>query len=166
MSYALPIKTHPCSSRIARVLRVVLGVVLVYSSVWKIERPYEFLALLYRYELVGATVAFSLAHFVPWLEFVLGVALIFGAFERGAVMLTLFLFSGFLVAQSIVLRRGQAVPCGCAGPDPDPIQWLHLVRTASLLAIGAFVFWFGFARPGTDAKGAVTSSCEQDFDSI
>ncbi|MBI3409992.1 MAG: hypothetical protein HY040_16755 [Planctomycetes bacterium] len=152
-----PGRLRTALSKISKPLRVVLGIFLVFSAIWKIEKPYEFLNTVYRYEILGANLAFCVAYFLPWVESVVGLTLVLGVFTKGALILCFSLFCGFLVAQGTALARGQALPCGCAGPETDPIDWLTFFRTLFFLMTTVFVSWFVFFPPGRDGKSASTS---------
>ncbi|MFH1616423.1 MAG: MauE/DoxX family redox-associated membrane protein [Planctomycetota bacterium] len=57
-------------------VRVAIGCMFIYSSLPKIRQPYDFLASVYSYELVGPKVGMFVAMTLPFLELIVGICLI------------------------------------------------------------------------------------------
>ena len=84
---------------------------------------------------------------MPWLEMLVGVALILGVWKREAAIVAGILLLVFIVAIGVNLARGHAVDCGCfdlrsAGKTRDELlaemRWV-LVRDVGLLLLVAQV---------------------------
>jgi uncharacterized membrane protein YphA (DoxX/SURF4 family) len=115
-------------------LRLILGGLLISSALPKLQQPYDFLAAVYDYELVGPRIGLFVATLLPWLELVLGIALLAGLCSRGAWALSVMLLSVFTVARVSVLSRGMSIPCGCFGKERgEPIQVSDAVITGLML---------------------------------
>ena len=65
------------------VIRLALGVIFVISSISKLRQPYDFLASIYGFELVGPKIGLFFAIVLPWLELFVGICLIGGIFVKG-----------------------------------------------------------------------------------
>ncbi len=96
------------------VARLLLGGMLLWSSIPKLQNPYALLSSVYDYELVGPQVGLARAVILPWLELVLATCLIAGILELGAFTLSTCLFLVFALARASVAMRGLKIPCGCA----------------------------------------------------
>jgi hypothetical protein len=124
--------------------RLVLGCVLLSSSVAKLRQPYDFLANVYQYELVSPKIGLLVAMALPWLELLLAICLFGGVFLGGSFLLTVSLAAIFIAAQLSVLHRGMFISCGCfGGPAETVIAYGTLVRTAlfGVMALGGYFSW-------------------------
>ena len=97
--------------------RVFIGAVLVYAGASKAAAPAEEFALVIgAYDLVPASVALPLAGLLPWVELLVGWALLLGVEARAASALAGAMTAVFLAAIGSVLARGIQIPnCGCFG---------------------------------------------------
>lgn len=97
--------------------RVFIGAVLVYAGASKAAAPAEEFALVIgAYDLAPASVALPLAGLLPWLELLVGWALLLGVEARAASALAGAMTAAFLAAIGSVLARGIQIPnCGCFG---------------------------------------------------
>ena len=119
-------------------LRIVFGAIFIYASADKIMHPEQFAYMISNYKILPMELINFVALFLPWLEAVVGIFLIFGLFEW--VSLTLFngLMMAFMVVIVISLVRGLNISCGCFSSDPnaEKMTWLTLFRDASFLIPG------------------------------
>ena len=97
--------------------RVFIGAVLVYAGVSKAAAPAEEFALVIgAYDLVPPSVALPLAGLLPWLELLVGWALLLGVGTRAASAAAGAMTAVFLAAIGSVIVRGIPIPnCGCFG---------------------------------------------------
>jgi uncharacterized membrane protein YphA (DoxX/SURF4 family) len=70
-------------------LRIALGATFVFSSVGKLNRPGDFLAAVYDYQMVGPRLGVAVATVLPWLELIVGICLLAGILIDGALILAL-----------------------------------------------------------------------------
>ena len=98
-------------------LRGVLGAVFAVSGFQKLASPYQnFAAVIEKFELLSAAHAALLAQTLPWAEFVAGVFLILGFWERISLFLLWFMNTVFLgVLGSALARKLPIDSCGCFG---------------------------------------------------
>ena len=97
--------------------RVFVGAVLVYAGASKAAAPAEEFALVIgAYDLVPAAVALPLAGLLPWLELLVGWALLLGVDAKIAAAAAGAMTGVFLTAIGSVIVRGIPIPnCGCFG---------------------------------------------------
>lgn len=112
-----------------------LGLLFLTSSVAKLYQPYEFLNNVYEYDLFGPEIGLYVAFIVPWLELVLGVTLVLGVAQAGAMILSSVLMATFVVAQSLTMWRGLDISCGCFGSGGEPISYKSLAISGSALLV-------------------------------
>ena len=134
-----------------RILRIILGVIFLYASADKIINPHQFAYAISNYKLLPGELINFFALFLPWMEAVVGIFLIFGLFEW--VSLTIFnvLMIVFMAAITISLARGLNISCGCFTSDPnaEKMTWLTLFRDSSILilSLAAYPLLFRLKRP-------------------
>jgi putative oxidoreductase len=132
--------THPWLS--VRV-QIGLGIVFVIAAIPKIADPPAFAHMIYNYRLLPGPAINALALVMPWIEMLVGVALILGVWKREAAIVAGILLLVFLVAIGVNLARGHAVDCGCfdvrsAGKTREELlaemRWV-LIRDVGLLLL-------------------------------
>jgi uncharacterized membrane protein YphA (DoxX/SURF4 family) len=102
---------------VALAARVLVGAVLLFAGASKLALPAaEFARVIEAYGLVSASTSLSMAGLLPWLEVLLGWALVLGVRPRWAAAAAAVLLASFLYALSHVLLLAIPIPnCGCFG---------------------------------------------------
>lgn len=95
------------------ICRVFIGSVFIYASFHKIADPAQFAKIIYGYGLFPAISINLIAILLPYVEIVMGIALIFGVYPRAAAVVLSGILFVFVVAISINLIRGHEFDCGC-----------------------------------------------------
>ncbi len=125
-----------------RALEILLGVLLLVAGLLKLPNPQLFADQLLAYHLFPGAWIPWIAVFLPALEVVVGLALVFRRFRFGARLWAFLLFAGFWVAVLQAAVRGIDTTCGCFGAA----SWEHtdwrkvLENTLWLLASGVLLF--------------------------
>jgi hypothetical protein len=120
------------------VASLLFGFVFLYSANVHLSNPYSFLSHTYSYDVVSETIGVVVASFLPSMQLVIGVAILFFPGLRpfcflGATALLL----AFTCFQLQAHLRGLNISCGCfSNNNEDPITWVTIGRTAILSAIG------------------------------
>lgn len=118
--------------------RLFLAGVFIYTGYIKLAAPLQFAAALTGYQLLPENLIWPVANYFPWIEIVLGAALLIGwkirYFSLGAVGLLLF-FTALLL---VTYFRGINANCGCFSFD-DPISLKTILRDSLLLIPAAFL---------------------------
>lgn len=108
------------STIIAHVVRLILGAVFIYAGAIKIVDPAGFAKNIFHYQLLPDLWVNISAVFLPWLEVITGVALIFiPRLRRGAAAWIFVMLVVFTTAIVISLARGLDISCGCMSTDPS-----------------------------------------------
>lgn len=129
--------------RIVRlILALLVGVLFVYAGALKIMDPLRFASDISNYAILSWSLGIRLALYLPWLEVVLGLALIFQRLFAGAIVLTGGLVLVFVGATVWARAHGIDVSCGCFGTASSnlTLTW-HLVLNAALL-VALCALWF------------------------
>lgn len=121
---------------IAMLARVFVGAVLVYAGASKASSPAEeFAVVIENYYLLPPSMVLPLAGLLPWIELLVGWALVLGVQARLAGAAAGAMTSVFLFAIGSVLARGIPIPnCGCFG-EAMHFTPAHAFVFDSLLAI-------------------------------
>ena len=94
-------------------LRLVLGGVFIYASVYMIAEPAEFARSIYNYRMMPEATINLMAIVMPWLELISGILIIIGPFVRGSALLIGLMLLVFIVALVSAIARGLDISCGC-----------------------------------------------------
>jgi len=129
-------------------LAVIVGGVFIYAGGVKLLDPLRFASDISNYHILPWAVAVRLAFYLPWLEVLCGLALIFQRLFNGAVLITGALMLIFLVASVSAKARGINISCGCFGSASGNLSFAwHLVLDLVLLAV-LVALWF-WPKPAT-----------------
>jgi len=117
-------------------LRLLVGAVFLYASYDKILHPGDFARAVGNYQLLPATAVNPVAVVLPWMELLLGIFLLAGAWLPGATVLSTLLLTVFSGALIFNLARGLDVSCGCFSTQiaGSPATWWTVARDFALLA--------------------------------
>ena len=140
-----PIKTIYYSSWAEMPVRLFLGATFVYASYNKILSPADFARIIYGYDLFPAALINLIAIIVPFIELVVGVALIVGLYPRSAVLIVILMLLAFITVLSINIIRGHEFDCGCfslKSSDTKNLAEKVLMRDFIFLALGLYVYLF------------------------
>jgi cobalt-zinc-cadmium efflux system protein len=123
--------------------RVVVGAAFLWSAAPKLVYPDRFFHNVLEYGVVDVAAARVIVVSLPWLEAVLGMALLSGFCLSGAMLLATGLLSFFAAIQVWALSIGLQVGCGCfsVGHDTAPIGAVSIGRTVGLAALCAAGLW-------------------------
>ncbi len=138
------------------VLRWLLGLAFVYSSLHKIADPAQFARVVFGYGLFPQPLIHPIAVVVPFVELFAGAALLLGIWPRSAALIVETLLALFIAFLSINLARGLSFDCGCfsfgEATGADAVV-LFLVRDALFFLAGLQVLLFRGGRRWCMAPG-------------
>ena len=125
------------------ILALAVGLVLIYAGALKVRDPMRFASDISNYQMIPWSLGVRVAFYLPWLEIVCGLALIFQRLFAGAIVLGLGLILLFTGATIWARSQGIDVACGCFGTASSnlTLTW-HFVINGCLFA-ALLGLWFG-----------------------
>lgn len=138
-------KSIATSKYAALALRLYIGSLFIYASMYKISYTGEFAETIASYQLVPYWAVNFLAVVMPWLELICGILLVSGIKSKSATAI----IAGMLVLFSAViflsLVRDVPIGCGCFSSVEEPMSWTTLVRDLVWLAMSVHIYFFDSA---------------------
>jgi putative oxidoreductase len=124
-----------------RFLDVIVGGIFVYAGVIKAIDPVQFANDVDNYKALPWFVSVRLAFYLPWLEVLCGLALIFRFFYGGGLSILSVLTLVFLGATIAAKARGLDISCGCFGHASQHWNfWQHMAVDLSIFVALAVLF--------------------------
>ena len=121
-------------NRFWRIVAILIGALFIYAGVVKVLDPVRFAGDIENYHILPWPVGVRLAFYLPWLEILCGLALIFRRLYSGALVLVLALMLVFIGATISAKARGLDISCGCFGHVSDQLSFAwHLVLDLVLI---------------------------------
>jgi uncharacterized membrane protein YphA (DoxX/SURF4 family) len=132
-------------------VRLVLGAIFIYASVYKILSPGAFAHQIYNYKILPPYLINPVALTLPWIQLLCGLALVLGRLTKGASLLIFLMMATFQMALLSALIRGLNVSCGCFKSGGSPATWLTFLRDFTFLTLAAVQLFYGEGgKRGTD----------------
>jgi uncharacterized membrane protein YphA (DoxX/SURF4 family) len=122
---------------------MVPAAVFLYAGGLKALDPAGFAIVIDKYRLLPYPVAAAIAVYLPWLEIVCGLGILWPRTRRGALALLLGLCLVFSGAIASAWIRGLDISCGCFGADETgrfPLVF-SLTRSVSLALLCGWLLW-------------------------
>jgi uncharacterized membrane protein YphA (DoxX/SURF4 family) len=145
-----------------RIIGLLVGAVFIFAGVTKLIElqpfrfldPMEFARGIDNYKMLPWPMNVGLAFYLPWLEIICGLALIFRRWQAGALAILLSLMLVFIGATVAAKMRGIDISCGCFGHLSDQLSFAwHLVLDFAILAgLGGLLMQFRAPVAQTSAK--------------
>jgi putative oxidoreductase len=124
-----------------RILDVIVGGIFVYAGAIKALDPVQFGLGIDNYKALPWFISVRLAFYLPWLEMLCGLALIFRFLYRGGLSILSALTLVFIGATIAAKARGLDITCGCFGHASQHWNfWQHMAVDFSIL-IGLVALW-------------------------
>jgi hypothetical protein len=134
-------------------LGVALGGVFLYASWGKLWDPRPLVTIIWGYRLLPNGPINMIAIFMPWMELLIGLAMVSGYKRRAGALWASLLLTGFIGALGINAVRGLDVACGCFSTSASETHnaWLLVLRDLPMLAAALVMCLF---PPAKRAKSA------------
>lgn len=126
-----------------RIIGLLVGGVFIFAGLSKIVGlqpirlldPMEFARDIDNYKMLPWTVCVGLALYLPWLEVICGLALIFRRWYSGALTILFALLLVFIGASIAAKMRGIDITCGCFGHLSNQLSFAwHLALDFAIVA--------------------------------
>ena len=126
-----------------RLMRLILAAFFIVAGTMKIWDPKSLTAAIETYQMLPYSLSVILALWMPWLELLAGLGILFKKMYSGSLLVIGSLLLLFVLALAQGWIRGLDVTCGCFGNAEHTNQtnyaWL-IVRDLMLL-VGAGTLW-------------------------
>ena len=128
-------------SMILLLLRILFGAFFIWSGIAKVKDPIEFAEAVRNFDLIGDPLAPAMALFIPWVEVIAGIAIMWDKFAKGGSGIltgSLAVFTGAII---IAWARGLDITCGCFGGTEELNYPVKVAQNLGLLLLGGFLFY-------------------------
>jgi len=130
-----------------RIGRWIIAGIFLGAAIPKILDPFGFALDISHYQMVPGWAMNPMAITMPWIEAIVGLALLSGFAAEGGIVLSNLLFVMFLVALGQAWARGLDIDCGCFGhSEAKGHIGLAFVRDLGFLALGLVTLWLRIRR--------------------
>src|ERR1041385_3222041 len=137
-----------------QILSVIVGAIFVYAGVVKAIDPIQFGLDIDNFKILPWFVSVRLAFYLPWLEILCGLALIFHFLYRGGLSVLTLLVLVFIGATIAAKVRGLDITCGCFGHSSQ--RWSfpqHMAIDLAIFIALILLLWSeSISRPHNDQK--------------
>src|SRR5438445_13032081 len=124
-----------------RIVEFAVGGIFVYAGVIKVIDPIQFGIDIDNYKTLPWFISVRLAFYLPWLEIVCGLTLIFRFLYRGGLSILTALILIFVGATIAAKARGLDITCGCFGHASKNWNFTsHLLLDLLILAVALVLF--------------------------
>jgi putative oxidoreductase len=143
-----------------RLLGLVLGGIFLYAAHAKVLDPRPLVTIIWNYRILPPGPVNLMAIYMPWMELVVGIALVTGFKRRAGALCSAGLLVAFMVALGINAVRGVNVACGCFSTSAEDVHnaWLLVLRDLPMLLAALVMLFF----PPTRRAAVATQQPTQD----
>jgi len=130
-----------------RILDSVLAGIFIYAGVVKAIDPVQFASDIDNYKILPWPVSVALAFYLPWLEILCALGLVFRFLYRGGLAILSASIVAFTLAIVAAKVRGLDITCGCFGHASQ--HWSfpsHLATNLAILATLLALFFRATSR--------------------
>ncbi len=130
---------------LALALRLYIGGLFIYASIYKINYTGEFAESIAAYQIAPYWAVNVLAIVMSWTELVCGILLVAGVRSKSAVTIIGALLALFATAVCVTLIRQIPIGCGCFSSTEPPMSWRTVIRDLAWLAMAVHIYFFDSA---------------------
>lgn len=127
---------------LAFLLRLYIGGLFIYASMYKINYTAEFAETIANYQLIPYWFVNISAVVLPWVELISGILLITGIRARSASVVLGSLLILFVLGIVVNLLRDSPISCGCFQTVGQKISWWMAFRDIIWVIMTIHVFFF------------------------
>lgn len=123
------------------ILRIGLGLVFLYASIWKIRDPEAFAGAVAAYKVLPYYLNYVVAATLPWIEAACGILLVLGYRVKASAGIVIALNIVFILLLASTVARGLDIDCGCfrKGGGKTP-AWIVIMRDFLFLAAAVVIY--------------------------
>ncbi len=120
---------------------LLLGALFIWTGVGKIKNPVAFAEAVRNYRILTDPGPAIMAHFLPWLEFFVGLGVLWKGSRRGAAAVLVLLLFSFLLLIGSAWIRGLDIACGCFGESEGMDYTVKFVQNTIMLILAIWLWW-------------------------
>ncbi len=152
------------SRSITTVARLVVGLVFIMAALDKIQNPDPFAHSIINYNMVPFEVVNLMALVLPWMELLIGTALVLGIWMRTGAALAGALLVMFIGAVSAAMIQGLNINCGCFSQTGDgtKVGWPKVLENTGLTILAVWVYLFPDSYASVEEFLSARSSSEEE----
>jgi putative oxidoreductase len=125
-----------------RFLDLIVGGIFIYAGAIKALDPVRFGLDIDNYKSLPWFISVRLAFYLPWLEILCGLALIFRFLYRGGLSILTALILVFVGATIAAKARGLDITCGCFGHASEHWSFPQHMAIDLAILVGLLLLWF------------------------
>lgn len=121
--------------------RLIIAGIFIYAGYAKLREPWlQFVVSLESFKILPEYTLEPIARTLPWLEVVLGIAMVTGILEAWFALIATLMLATFVGAAARAYAMGLQVDCGCFGAGSnEPLGPLWFAEHGGMLALAAAV---------------------------
>ncbi|MBN1300297.1 MAG: DoxX family membrane protein [Melioribacteraceae bacterium] len=122
-------------------IRIVVGFVFIFAGIEKISSPEHFAVSIENYRVFPDFTINIIAIYIPWLELLTGILLIFGIAVKENASIVSALLAIFILLVFSAVVRGLDIECGCFGTsDGQKVGLLKIAENLFLFVAGIIIY--------------------------
>lgn len=125
---------------ISLLIRIFLGFVFLYAAIGKIYDPNAFFKEIANYRIFPNLLSQIFAIFLPWVELIIGIFLIFGIRLRSTSFFSSVLLLTFTILVISAWVRGLNINCGCFSHHIEYVGLGKVMQNFVLILLSVFIF--------------------------
>ena len=125
-----------------RIVDLIVGGIFIYAGALKILDPVQFGLDIDNYKMLPWFINVRFAFYLPWLEGLCGVALVFRFFYRGGLSILTGLTLVFIGATIAAKARGLDITCGCFGHVSQHWSFPQHMAIDLSIFVALLALWF------------------------
>jgi putative oxidoreductase len=125
---------------------LLFGALFLWSGLIKVLDPLSFTDAVRNFRIVGDPYTVLVAMWIPWVEIIAGVAVMFDRWQRAGAAILVGALLVFTFAVILAWVRGLDISCGCFGEESDVNYPVKLLQNTLLISWG--ILLHGRARSG------------------
>jgi len=130
------------SKELAFILRLYIGGLFIFASLYKMNHAAEFAESIANYQLVPYWAVNTLAVTMPWLELICGLMLVIGFRAKSVTVMIGVMMAMFTVALVINVLKETPISCGCFSTSGDVIGWHTVLRDVIWVSMIIHIYYF------------------------
>lgn len=125
-------------------IRIFIAFIFIFSGAEKIANPSAFSDSITNYKIFPLFSVNFIAIFIPWLELITGVLLLFGIWIKENALIINTLLCIFILLVAIAVFRGLDINCGCFGTKyAQKVGFLKIGENILLMFVTYLLYKFG-----------------------